>query len=190
MRTKSKLCQHSLSGSGSFIQYARKISRKTNISYPLIRTRRCAYQGARNVSLSESFAYVLNGWPPLKDYKNAIQPHAGFNRSVIDELIKLPSPLKRCQRCLVLSFDQIKIQENLVFDKYTRDLIRYVDLGDIELNDSACQGVNDLATHALVYYIQGVASDLKFSLFYHQSCDCISNHAHILGNSSYIRVNM
>ena len=45
-------------------------------------------------------------------------------------------------------------------------MIRYVDLGDIELNDSACQDVNDLATHALVYYIQGIGSDLKFSLAY------------------------
>ena len=37
-------------------------ARKTNISYPLIRTRSCAYQGLRNVSFSENFAYVLSGW--------------------------------------------------------------------------------------------------------------------------------
>ena len=46
---------------GSFIKYVRKIFRKTNISNPLIRTRTCAYQGVRNVSFSENFAYVLNG---------------------------------------------------------------------------------------------------------------------------------
>ena len=34
--------------------------RKTNISYPLMRTRTCVYQGVRNVSFSENFAYVLN----------------------------------------------------------------------------------------------------------------------------------
>ena len=33
---------------------------KTNVSYPLIHTRTCAYQGVRNVSFSENFAYVLN----------------------------------------------------------------------------------------------------------------------------------
>ena len=33
---------------------------KTNISYPLIRTRACAYHGVRNFSFSENFAYVLN----------------------------------------------------------------------------------------------------------------------------------
>ena len=47
---------------GSFIYYVRKIFRKTNISYPLIRTRTCEYQGVRNVSFSENFAYLLNGW--------------------------------------------------------------------------------------------------------------------------------
>ena len=33
---------------------ARQIFRKTNISYPLIRTRTCAYQGVRNVPFSEN----------------------------------------------------------------------------------------------------------------------------------------
>ena len=45
---------------GSSIQYVLKIFRKTNISYPLIRTRSWAYQGVRNVSFSENFAYLLN----------------------------------------------------------------------------------------------------------------------------------
>ena len=48
----------------------RKIFRKTNISNPLIRARACAYQGVRNVSFSESFAYVLNGWPRLVPLRN------------------------------------------------------------------------------------------------------------------------
>ena len=44
----------------SSISYVRKIFRKTNISYPLIRTRSCAYQEVRNVNFSENFAHVLN----------------------------------------------------------------------------------------------------------------------------------
>ena len=39
-----------------------KIFRKTNISYPLIRIRTCAYQGIRNVSFSKNFENVLNEW--------------------------------------------------------------------------------------------------------------------------------
>ena len=45
---------------GSLIQYACKIFQKTNISYPLIRTRTCPCQGLRNISLSENFVHVLN----------------------------------------------------------------------------------------------------------------------------------
>ena len=48
---------------GPSIKYIIKIFRKTNISNPLIRTRTCGYQGVRNVSFSEHFAYVVNGWP-------------------------------------------------------------------------------------------------------------------------------
>ena len=33
---------------------------RPNISYTLIRTRTSVYQGVRNVSFSENFAYVLN----------------------------------------------------------------------------------------------------------------------------------
>ena len=46
---------------GSSIQDMCKIFRKINISYPLIRTHPCAYQGVRNVSFSKNFVYVLNG---------------------------------------------------------------------------------------------------------------------------------
>ena len=37
-----------------------QIVEKSNIFYTLIRTRRYAYQGVRNVSFSENFAFVLN----------------------------------------------------------------------------------------------------------------------------------
>ena len=42
----------------------RKIFLKTNISYSLIRTRLCAYQGVKNISFYENFAYVLNDPKP------------------------------------------------------------------------------------------------------------------------------
>ena len=31
-------------------------------------TRMCEYQGVRNISFSENFAYVLNEWSPNKTY--------------------------------------------------------------------------------------------------------------------------
>ena len=40
-----------------------KFSEKLTFLTPLISTHTCAYRGVRNVSFSENFAYVLNGWP-------------------------------------------------------------------------------------------------------------------------------
>ena len=43
-----------------FCKSISKIFRKTCISYPMMRTLMCAYQGVRNVSFSETFILVLN----------------------------------------------------------------------------------------------------------------------------------
>ena len=44
------------SQNGCFRNKARQIFRKTNISYTLVCTRKCAYQGVRNVYFSENLA--------------------------------------------------------------------------------------------------------------------------------------
>ena len=41
-----------------------KFSEKTNISYPLIRTHTCAYQGVRNVRFSENLVCFVFLLPP------------------------------------------------------------------------------------------------------------------------------
>ena len=102
----------------------------------------------------------------LRDYKNSIRPTVGFNIAILEELKKAASKLEGYQRNVVISFDEIKIKENLVFDKHSGELIGYVDLGDPELNYTTFKDVNALASHCLVYYVTGIASDLKFSLAY------------------------
>ena len=47
---------------GSFIYYARKIFRKTSISYPLLRPRASAYQGVKNASFLGGFVYIVTRW--------------------------------------------------------------------------------------------------------------------------------
>ena len=69
---------------GSSIYYVHKMFRKTDISYPLIRTRTCAYQVLRQFSFSENFASVLNGWPPYTKMNFYIFVYVNlFVRSVI-----------------------------------------------------------------------------------------------------------
>ena len=47
---------------GSLVYYVLKIFQKTNISYPLIRTRTFAFLRVGNVSFLENFARVVNEW--------------------------------------------------------------------------------------------------------------------------------
>ena len=63
----------------------------------------------------------------LRDYSNHVKPSTGFNPQVTEELIKTTSSLQGYQRFIYLSFDEIKIQETLIFDKYTGDLVGFVD---------------------------------------------------------------
>ena len=60
----------------------------------------------------------------------------------------------------------MKIKENLVYDKYSGQLVGYVDLGDPETNYSSFKDPDSLATQVFVFYIRGFASDLKFEFGY------------------------
>ena len=102
----------------------------------------------------------------LRDYRNVITPSVGFNPAVIQELCQITKSLSGVQRFVVLAFDEMKVQSKLVFNKNTGDLIGFLDLGDPDVNFAAFEDAEELASHALVFYIRGIASDLKFSLAY------------------------
>ena len=65
---------------------------------------------------------------------------------------------------MVILFDEMKIQENLVWSKHTGDLIGFVDLGDVNLNYATLQETNAIASHVLVFLLQSVVNTFKFSL--------------------------
>lgn len=102
----------------------------------------------------------------LKDYRNCIRPEAGFQEEVLEELKELTKSYFDVQRYIVLLFDEMKIMSNLVFDKVTGELIGYLDLGDPELNFGTLEQLNEIASHALVFFITGICTELKFSLAY------------------------
>ena len=54
---------------------------------------------------------------------------------------------------MVILFDEMKIQENLVWSKHTGDLIGFVDLGDVNLNYATLQETNAIASHVLVFLL-------------------------------------
>ena len=61
----------------------------------------------------------------------------------------------------------MKIKSNLVFDKHTGEFIGFLDLGDPDVNFSTLDSEeNSLASHALVFFLRGLATNLKYSYAY------------------------
>ena len=62
----------------------------------------------------------------LRGYNNYIRPTRGFNPEVINELAKKTVSFSKIERNVTILFDEIKIQENLVWDKHLGKLIGFV----------------------------------------------------------------
>ena len=116
--------------------------------------------------LSSSGVLVLPSERVLRDYRNFFKPKPGFCKKNIEKLCDATKQLFDCQRYVVLSFDEIKIQSNLVFDKHTNELIGFVDLGDEDVSTAVFDTPTTLASHVLAFMVRGVASDLKYILGY------------------------
>ena len=69
---------------------------------------------------------------------------------MIDELKNVTKNLFTC-----LCFDEIKVRSSLVFNKYTDELIGFIELGDSDTNYSTLSDLDKLASHILVYYVRG-----------------------------------
>ena len=103
----------------------------------------------------------------LRVYKNYFKPKAGLNVDNIESLRDKASSADGIQRYVVLVMDEMKIQLNLVFDKYSGDLIGFVDLGD-PMTNYACLGDEDvMATQALAFLVRGMCSDMKHMIAYY-----------------------
>ena len=70
---------------------------------------------------------VLPRLRTLSDYRNYIRPKRGFNDRVVADLQKKTAAVTPQERYTVISFDEMKIQEDLVWDKDTSELIGFVD---------------------------------------------------------------
>ena len=103
--------------------------------------------------LRDSGVLVLPSERTLRDYRNFFKPRAGFHPDNIERLRNQTSQYLDIQRYVDLSFDEMKIQSKLVFDKHSNELIGFVDLGEEELNTSSF-GSSDLASHALVFFVR------------------------------------
>ena len=100
----------------------------------------------------------------LRNYKNYIRPQRDFNKDIVNEMLEKIKHFSDNEKFFVMLMDEIKIQENLVWDKHTGYLIGYVDFGDAELNYATLQKSTDIATDVLVFLLRSVVNPFKFSL--------------------------
>ena len=123
-----------------------------------------AYDDLRYDKSKGTGILILPSRRRLRDYKNYIRPQQGFNPEIVQELIEKTKQFSDAERYFVLALDEMKIQEDLVWDKHTGELIGFVDLGDRELNNAAFKGkVDTLASHVLVFLLRSVVNPIKFS---------------------------
>ena len=113
--------------------------------------------------LRDSGVLILPSKRVLRDYKNYFKPKVGINS---EDLQGKTTNFNDMQRYVVVVMDEMKIQSNLVFDKYSGDLIGFIDLGDPMTNFANLQEEDTLASHALAFLVRGMCTDLKHVIAY------------------------
>ena len=83
--------------------------------------------------LRESGTLQLPSERTLRDYTHVVPPAIGFQEGVAEQLAdqaKLDS-LHEWEKFVVLTFDEMKIKEGLVYNKYTDSLVGFISLADV-----------------------------------------------------------
>lgn len=135
-------------------------------------------------SLRSSNVIVLPSDRTLRDYTHFIKAKSGFQPDLDRELLReanLDEFDNNYQRFVCLVFDEMKIKEDLVYDKHNGKLVGFMDVGDVnnELlrfeesckNGTACSEAPKLATHMITFMVRGLLSKLDFP---YASFPCLS----------------
>lgn len=105
----------------------------------------------------------------LRDYYNVFKSKPGIQAEVNEQLAREASldELESWQTHVCVIFDEVKIKEGLVYDKYSGDIIGYTDLGSInEHLDNLEVTLEDesipVATSMFVFMVRGLFIHLNF----------------------------
>ena len=133
----------------------------------------------------------------LRDYTHHTPPQTGFQNGVPEQMardVKLDKI--EWQKFVCLAYDEMKIKEGLVYNKYTDQLVGFVALDDVNDHilefEHACRSPDcttqkpDLATHMLVLLVQGIFTGLKFPLAQFATMNVASHQLYpIVSDASY-----
>ena len=117
--------------------------------------------------LRQSGALILPSERVLRDYKNYFKPGAGIKKENIEELKEKTSEFSGIQKYVAVIMDEMKIQENLVFDKTSGELIGFIDLGDPLTTFANVDEDVQVASHALAFLVRGLCTNLKHVVAYY-----------------------
>ena len=126
-------------------------------------------------ALKESSVIKLPSERTLRDYSKIFHPNAGFRLKVFAELKEQASNLCGVEKYVTLMFDELSVQDDLVFNRITDQLVGFFNLGDEENKLFWKEASCNIAAHALVFMVRGIASRLKFSLGYFETTTATSS---------------
>ena len=154
-------------------KYLKNLDNLSSIRYHPMIIKFCLNLAAKSSSSYSDLRYnvkdgtgvlVLPSLRTLRDYKNYIRPQRGFNDQLFADLKEKTKNFSPSERFIGIQFDEMKIQEDLVWDKYSGELIGFVDLGDINVNFATLPDQRTLASHVLVFLIRSIINPLSFSI--------------------------
>ena len=117
--------------------------------------------------LRDSGALILPGEHVLHGYKNYFKPGAGIKKENVEELKEKASKFSGIQKYVTVMMDEMKIQENLVFDKTSGELIGFIDLGDPLTTFANTNEETTIASHTLAFLVRGLCTNLKHVVAYY-----------------------
>ena len=122
-------------------------------------------------ALRSSNLLLLPSERTLRDYTHFVKAKPGFDPGIDDQLCRQAKidSIPEYQKYVCLAFDEIKVKEDLVYDKHSASLMGFVKIGDVndhlskfEENTSSVTLKPDLATHILTFMVLGILSNLEF----------------------------
>ena len=115
---------------------------------------------------------VLPSERTLRDYTHFVKAKSGFQPDLDQQLLRearLYDGIPEFQKNICLVFDEMKVKEDLVYNKHSGELIGFVNIGEINEQlltfEQACQKEAPkpkLATHVLTFLVRGLLSKLEF----------------------------